>query len=195
MHRARRKGDVSLSRSAELVKFEAREYRRDLHLFRISGFGFWVSGFEFQVLGLGFLVSGFGLRVPGCTFRISDLGCRVWGLGFGVSYFVFRVSCFRLRVQGLDWHPATLLCQGRSDVSTGYVSRICLRHPETSDVKNVDFNILRSPLNGKFSKEYQLVRLAKLNKLSDWCQPTRTIPDFQGPEPPRAQKSNPQGVS
>jgi len=49
-------------------------------------------------------------------------------------------------------------------------SRVCLRHPELSNVRNVDFDIIGL---GRLSMQncrgkYQLVRLAKLNKLSDW---------------------------
>jgi len=62
---------------------------------RVSGFGFWVSGFGLRVLGFGFRVSGVGLRVLGVGFWVS-------GFGFRVSGFRFRVSGFGLRVSGFE---------------------------------------------------------------------------------------------
>jgi len=43
------------------------------------------------------------------------------------------------------------------------------------------------PLDGKRYGKFQLVRLAKLNKLRDGCWTTRKLPDFENPETPRPQ--------
>ena len=43
----------------------------------------------------------------------------------------------------------------------------CLRHPETSKLETT-FGLGRLSLENSFQK-YQLVRLDKLNRLSNWC--------------------------
>jgi hypothetical protein len=61
--------------------------------FRVSGFGFQVSGYGCRVSGVGFRVSGFGLRVTGIGYQVSGVGCRVSGIGYRVSGFGCLVSC------------------------------------------------------------------------------------------------------
>ena len=76
--------------------------------FRVSGFGFWVSGLGFRNSELGFWVSGFGLRVAGFEFRISGLGFWVSGLGLQVTGHGFQgTPWFRPRpVSGVSQYLA-----------------------------------------------------------------------------------------
>jgi len=69
-----------------------------VHLFRVSGVGFQVSGYGFRVSSVGFQVSGFGFRLSGSRFRVLNFGFRVSGLRFQV--FVFRVPGFGISMQG-----------------------------------------------------------------------------------------------
>ena len=69
---------------------------------RVTGVGFWVSGFGFRGVGfrgLGFRVSG--VRVSGFRFRVSDFEVRLSGFGFWVTGFGLRVSHFAFRISGL----------------------------------------------------------------------------------------------
>ena len=47
-----------------------------------------------------------------------------------------------------------------------YISLICLRRLRMTPRPNVNFAILQL---GRLLKIYQLIRLAKLKKMSDWC--------------------------
>ena len=69
----------------------------------LSGFGFRVSSFVFQVSGFGFLASGFWFRISGFGFWVPGFGFQVFGFEFWVSGFGFRVSGFVLRVSGFGF--------------------------------------------------------------------------------------------
>jgi len=79
----------------------------------IRGFGCRVSGFDLQVLGLGFgsrfrigfsgwgsSISGFWIRISGSGFRVSGFGIQHSGFGVRDSRFGIRDSEFGIRVSG-----------------------------------------------------------------------------------------------
>ena len=66
--------------------------------FRVSSFGYQVSGFGFRVQRSGCRVSGFGFRVPGTRFWVPDFGFRVSSSGYQASGVGFQIWGFGLWV-------------------------------------------------------------------------------------------------